>query len=152
MKKAESAVMAFATASAAGCVIGTYQGISKDGLLLVDFDGNPASPHPAKAQTICTEFANAGQPVAAGRQVLLQFERGDPERPLVIGLLQPPLAQARLDGGATLTLRADRRLELVCGKASIVLTADGKVVVKGAHLVSRSSGPNKIRGASVDIN
>jgi len=58
----------------------------------------------------------------------------------------------RTDDGAVLTLRAVRRIELVCGKASIVLCADGKVVLKGANLISRSSGPNKIRGASVDIN
>jgi hypothetical protein len=152
MKKAETAVLALSAAAGAGCVIGRYRGVSEAGLLLVEFDGNPHAPAPCEAQTVCTEFAAGGPAVATGRQVLLQFDRGDPARPVVIGLLQPPLAQARIDGSQAMTLRADRRLELVCGKASIVLTADGKVVVKGAHLVSRSSGPNKIRGATVDIN
>jgi hypothetical protein len=32
------------------------------------------------------------------------------------------------------------------------LTRAGKVVIKGRYVVSRSSGDNKVKGASVEIN
>ena len=41
---------------------------------------------------------------------------------------------------------------LRCGKASITLTREGKVLIKGAYLSSRSSGVNRIKGGSVQIN
>ena len=57
-------------------------------------------------------------------------------------------------GGEALlaTVEADRQIELRCGKASLTLRRDGKVVVRGTHVVSASSGPNKIKGASVALN
>ena len=51
-----------------------------------------------------------------------------------------------------LTLTADRQITLRCGKASITLTAAGKVLIRGAYLLNRSSGVNKIKGGSVQIN
>ena len=42
--------------------------------------------------------------------------------------------------------------ELRCGKASITLTRAGKVLIRGAYLLSRSSGVNRIKGGSVQIN
>lgn len=151
MKSAEAAVVALSTVAAAGCVVGRYLGLSRRGQPLVDFDGNPAGLDGCEARSVCTDFASH-QGVAVGRELLLQFERGDPARPVVVGLMQPPVLAVCTDEGVPLTLRADRRLELVCGKASIALSADGKVVIKGTHLVSRSSGPNKIRGATVEVN
>jgi hypothetical protein len=148
MKAAEAAVVALGTAATAGCVVGRHLGLSPRGLPRVAFEGCPDGQ---EARTVCTEFASPTG-VATGRELLLQFEGGDPRRPVVVGLMQPPVVAVRTDDGAVLTLRAERRIELVCGKASIVLCADGKVVLKGANLISRSSGPNKIRGASVDIN
>jgi len=41
---------------------------------------------------------------------------------------------------------------LRCGKASVVLRKDGRVTVKGTHIVSASTGPHKIKGASVELN
>lgn len=151
MKAAESAVVGLGTANAAGCVIGRFLGLSMKGLPLVDYEGNPVTPLGSEARAACAEFMRP-EGLTAGRELVLQFERGDPARPIVVGLIQPPAIDVRADGGAALRLVAERRLELVCGKASIVLSADGKIVVKGTHLVSRSSGPNKIRGATVDIN
>ncbi|MGR3890055.1 DUF6484 domain-containing protein [Pseudomonas sp. 1152_12] len=96
-------------------------------------------------------------PADIGSQVALMFEGGDPDHPLVIGLLlgaQPcaaPIASVQLDDQC-LTLSAEREIVLRCGKASITLTRAGKVIIQGAYLSSRSSGVNRIKGGSVQIN
>jgi hypothetical protein len=54
--------------------------------------------------------------------------------------------------GETLTLSAYKRIVLRCGKASIVLNADGTIEIRGTELLSRASGQNAIRGASVSLN
>ena len=41
---------------------------------------------------------------------------------------------------------------LRCGRASITLTRDGRVAIRGVKLSSRASGSNKIKGGSVQIN
>ncbi|MBC3345692.1 MULTISPECIES: DUF6484 domain-containing protein [Pseudomonas] len=92
-----------------------------------------------------------------GCQVALMFEGGDPARPLVIGLLlgapvsPAPFASVRLDE-QRIELSAEREIVLRCGKASITLTRAGKVIIQGAYLSSRSSGVNRIKGGSVQIN
>ena len=54
--------------------------------------------------------------------------------------------------GETLRLRAATEIELVCGRSRLVLKKDGRVEVNGSYLLSRSRGPVKIKGASVEIN
>lgn len=54
--------------------------------------------------------------------------------------------------GETVRVEAGQRLELRCGDARIVLSADGKVLIHGMQVVSRAEGQNRIRGGSVQIN
>lgn len=86
-----------------------------------------------------------------GLRVAVALAREDERRPLVLGLLDepPPVAEKTPE-----TLRVESRKELVieCGKAKIALRADGRIEIRGGHLISRSSGPNKIKGGSVHIN
>jgi hypothetical protein len=93
------------------------------------------------------------------REVAVDFIEGDPERPLILGLLHssPPRAQAsepvELEfDGHHVVVHASERLSLVCGKASITLDASGRVVIKGAQILTRASGSNRIRGASIQLN
>lgn len=116
-----------------------------------------------------------------GRSVALLFADGDSERPVIVGLIRkhlddvvqatenlaavsnsaeetPEPAQARdpevaaaLDGERVL-LTADRDIELRCGKASITLTRAGKIIIRGEYVLSRSTGVNKIKGGSVQLN
>jgi hypothetical protein len=51
-----------------------------------------------------------------------------------------------------LHLEGGRELILECGKARIALRADGRIEILGGYLISRSTGPHKIKGASVQIN
>ena len=96
-----------------------------------------------------------------GASVVLMFEHGDPDRPVVLGVLrgQPgwPLddkpAQVDVDAdGQRMTVSAREQLVLRCGKASITLTKAGKVLVEGSYVLSRSTGVNRIKGGSVQLN
>jgi hypothetical protein len=97
-----------------------------------------------------------------GHAVTLMFERGDPARPIVTGVLREPLAgwpladppaQVQVDAdGERLIVSAREQLVLRCGKASITLTKAGKVLIEGNYLLSRSTGVNRIKGGSVQLN
>jgi hypothetical protein len=139
-------------AKPAEVVIGRIVGVAEDGAPLVDYPANPAgAPVPALA-TARFDLVQADAPVA------LMFLAGDRARPLAIGLIKQPEGQPTDHGPAAshpderLTLTAAREIVLQCGRASIVLTRAGKVLVRGAHLSLRSSGLHRIVGASVQIN
>ncbi|MBN8632083.1 MAG: hypothetical protein J0L76_14665 [Rhodobacterales bacterium] len=73
------------------------------------------------------------------------------DEPLILGLIQPPVPEVEADG-EKLVLEARREVTLRCGKASIHLTADGRVTIRGTQVLSRSEGPNRVQGASVQLN
>ncbi|MDX2148819.1 MAG: hypothetical protein SFZ23_14995 [Planctomycetota bacterium] len=50
------------------------------------------------------------------------------------------------------SLTARNEISIRCGRASITLTRAGKVLIKGAYVLSRSTGANRIKGGSVQIN
>ena len=96
-----------------------------------------------------------------GRQVVLVFENGDLRRPIIVGCLQradgalvaPRPGTVDIDAdGERLIVTAREQLVLRCGKASITLTRSGKVLIEGAYVSSRSSGVNRIKGGSVQLN
>jgi Domain of unknown function (DUF6484) len=96
-----------------------------------------------------------------GREVLLNFIAGDAHRPVVVGVLAGAIAwpeaelpdQVRVDAdGQRMLVTAKEQLVLRCGKASITLTKAGKVVIEGSYLLSRSTGTNRIKGGSVQLN
>lgn len=133
-------------------VIGILDGFDAEGRPLVDYPGNAAAA-PLPALTTALYGADA-----IGRQVALLFADGDGARPVIVGLVRPPgepapggARLAEVDG-ERLVLRAKQEIVLECGQASITLTRAGKVLIRGAYLSSRSSGANRIKGASVDIN
>ena len=85
------------------------------------------------------------------------FEAGDPSKPILVGVLQRPgkpdprALQVQLDG-ETILLTGKKEIVLRCGKASITLTSAGKVLLRGTYVSSRSSGVQRIKGGSVQIN
>lgn len=54
--------------------------------------------------------------------------------------------------GKRVVLEGQEEVVLKCGEASITLTSNGKVVIRGKYLLSRSSGVNRILGGSVQVN
>ncbi|MDR6521236.1 hypothetical protein J2789_003923 [Variovorax paradoxus] len=101
--------------------------------------------------------------VHIGRAVVLMFERADPAKPIVMGVLRgaagwpqaemPAPAQVEVDAdGERLLVNARTQMVLRCGKASITLTRAGKVLIQGSYVLSRSTGVNRVKGAAVQIN
>jgi hypothetical protein len=96
-------------------------------------------------------FAASLVPVVAasvGRLAAVTMMDG---QPLILGLIQPPPSEVEVDG-EKLVLEARREVTLRCGKASITMTADGRVTIRGTQVLSRSDGPNRVQGASVQLN
>ena len=134
-----------------------------DQKIFVTYPGNPYTT-PLLAMT--TIKLNS---LDTGKQVVLSFDQGNPLRPVIMGMLQniqtpvEELAidvskeldskqlQAKLDGDQV-TLSAEKEIVLQCGKSSITLTKAGKIIIRGEYLLSRSTGVNKIKGGSVQIN
>lgn len=95
-----------------------------------------------------------------GEEVLVSFEAGNLRSPYIIGALwqpeQPPavsqpLIEAKVDG-EQVVIEGKKEIVLKCGKSSITLTRAGKVLIRGAYVLSRSSGVNRIKGGSVQVN
>jgi hypothetical protein len=144
--------------------VGWIASLGTAGEPLVDWPGNAAGPLAARSVLALDPDALARAAVDRQPAVLL-FEEGDPARPLLVGLVasSTPLLDAVLSRPApepaprdTLEPRRvlDARDELVlrCGKASITLRANGKVVVRGSYVETRSDGVNRIKGGNVKIN
>jgi hypothetical protein len=57
----------------------------------------------------------------------------------------------RVDG-RRLTIEGADEIELVCGKASIILRRNGRIIIRGAQVETSAQGLNRIKGGSVKIN
>jgi len=68
------------------------------------------------------------------------------------GAISQKLEDEIVIDGDRLVLDARREIVLRCGGSEIVMRKDGKVVIRGNNISSRSAGPNKIKGTSVNIN
>lgn len=90
-------------------------------------------------------------PVPAGAVGRLAAVTMMDDQPLILGLLQPLAPQVEVDG-ETLELEARNELVLRCGAASITMTSDGRVTIRGTQLLSRSEGANRVQGATVQLN
>ena len=90
----------------------------------------------------------------AGRRVVFGFADGAQDELVILGLLDAPPASSAAPRRLPETLRLESAQEIVieCGRAKIALRADGRIEIRGGHLISRSRGPNKIKGGSVHIN
>ena len=139
-----------------GATVGTLIGFRDDGRTpLVLFPGQRGSAAIAARATVDLHGTHIG------RDVLLVFERGDAGRPIIVGWLRSDDHAAVADApgnvevdadGERLIVSAKEQLVLRCGKASVTLTKAGKVLIQGTYLSSRSSGVNRIKGGSVQLN
>jgi hypothetical protein len=150
-----------------GAVLGTLVGCDAHLQPLVCFPGAPRPELPARIAGYDPDFARPLIHIT-GRSVLLLFEDGDLLRPLIVGLVRETLPQAPVSeapraampagldalpvNGRSLVFDAQEEIVFRCGQGSIIVRADGSIVIKGTRLLSRASEVNKIRGASVQIN
>lgn len=137
--------------------IGVLAGIGNKGEVYIDLPAEQRRAVPARTIVSLDQRA-------VGRELLVTWPRATLQ-PVVIGLLcvadeldpermqhaHRPNFNATIDG-EHIDLAAEKEITLRCGKASIALTADGKIVIKGAQLLSAASGVHRIRGGTVQIN
>jgi len=151
--------------------LGWLLGVDSEGRLLVDFDGNSAGPCPAR-RTISLSPDQIRAAVESRQRAALLFENGNPRLPVVVGLDQAPSPTPMLDAAlaeAEAEVRAGPPVEaqvagqrvliegrdetvLRCGKASLTLRRNGRVVLRGVYLETHSEGINRIKGGSVQLN
>ncbi|RKZ70019.1 MAG: hypothetical protein DRQ44_01895 [Gammaproteobacteria bacterium] len=156
-------------------IIGVLTGINEQGQPLVNFQES-ISGTPVIA--LSTVALNQQQ---TGRQVALLFAEGNPEKPVIMGLIHSALdvmienfelsvedevtpgeardtteTVAKIDDvtldGKSVVLEGKEEIVLKCGEASITLTKAGKILIRGKYLLSRSTGINRILGGSVQVN
>lgn len=150
--------------------VGTLSGFDPKGNPLIRFPGASQSKGRSARSTLPVTSSDLG------REALVFFENGNPALPIITGLLEAvggasadawekttggPLgksaakktaAKASLPVPEKLVFEAGKELVLKCGPASITLTKDGRIVIRGADVLTRSSGSNRIKGGSVHIN
>jgi hypothetical protein len=153
-----------------GTRLGWLVGSDAEGHFLVDYDGNRAGPLVAR-RTITLEPQELRDAIAARRKAVLLFENGDPRLPLVVGMEQvrsaTPLTDAVLESslpapaeqpveahvdGQRVVIEGKDEIVLQCGRASITLRRNGKVIIKGTYVETHSEGVNRIKGGSVHFN
>ena len=139
-----------------GVVIGELLALGDSGVTpLVRYPGQPGTGAIAARSSVDLQGPHIGE------SVVLMFEQGDSGRPVVIGVLRGASgwpeadrpAQVDVDvDGQRMIVSAKEQLVLRCGQASITLTKAGKVMIQGSYVLSRSTGVNRVKGGSVQLN
>lgn len=141
-------------------VVGRVSDCPGDGYLIV----KTTSGRSLQARMV-SGLAARKQEQLLGQEVILLFENNDPDKPIAVADLQPTgdfasalkaaskgeEINANVDD-ETVLIQAKQKIELRVGKASIVIDDNGKITIRGANLLSRSTGPIRIKGGHVDIN
>lgn len=138
-----------------GVVRGVLAELNPEGEPMVDFVHNPSSKPVLASTTVAIEVADIG------KEVVMVLEDGDPARPIVLGVIQPARSRTNDRDKANREIQlvckqfavsAEQQIVFDCGAASITLTRAGKILIRGKYVLSRSSGVNRIKGGSVQIN
>lgn len=136
-----------------GAVVGELIGIDPEGRIpLVLYPGQPGTA------AVTARSIVGLHPGHIGRQVVLMLDESADSAPIIMGLLREDdtSSQAVTVGievdGDRVFVSGERQIVLRCGKASITLTREGKVLIYGTYLSCHSSGVNRIKGGSVEIN
>jgi len=144
--------------------LGTLTGLQRSGQPIIDVPDNPSFIGIPARSCVCLQQADIGKEI-----VLLLTQENIP---VVMGVLQPTRARQEVQkvvfeppaenasgmptcalvDGRTVELSAQHEIVLRCGSASITLSHEGKIVIRGKYVISHSSGVNRIRGGSVQLN
>ncbi|GAB2882388.1 DUF6484 domain-containing protein [Uliginosibacterium flavum] len=138
-----------------GIRIATLVALAADGLTpLISYPGQPGSQALPARSTVDLQARHIGA------SLVVMFDEGRPDRPIVMGVIREPVNilagagnQVEIDAdGERMLVSAKEQIVLRCGKASITLTKAGKVLIQGAYVSSRSTGVNRVKGGSVQLN
>ena len=147
-------------AAPSGAVLGWVVRSDEAGLW-VDHPGNNGEPQLA-VSVVALDATTLAAAIEARTDAVLLFTTGDAPTPIVLGFKQEtPVTEgdwvvgedavAKVDG-KRVVLEGRDEVVLRCGKASIVLRRNGRVVIRGVQVESRASGRNRIKGGAVLIN
>jgi hypothetical protein len=136
--------------------VGRIVCVDEEGHVFVDFPGNDLGPLAARLTASAKAALGKGADPAGGEVVLI-FQNGDPGLPIVLDVIYSLLDEISDDKGdgtdpEKVNLDAKEEIVLRCGESSITLTRAGKIIIRGTYVLSRSSGANKIKGASIELN
>ncbi|WP_185235821.1 DUF6484 domain-containing protein [Teredinibacter franksiae] len=110
------------------------QDVSTQDVSTQDVSTQDVSTQDVSTQDVSTQDSNEDQGVFPS----------EPEAPLTV--------KVDADQEKKLFLEGKDEVVLKCGEASITLTRQGKVILRGKYILSRSSGVNRILGGSVQVN
>lgn len=113
--------------------------LSTNGLQLHNGDDVILSKPGNFPEWIITDVLNRQNSVNFEQNISLQTNTAENEAIIVVD-------------GERVEITGKDEIVLKCGDASLTLRRNGRVVIKGTHIESRSKGPNKIKGGSVQIN
>lgn len=126
----------------------------------VDFEGNTRGPVPARL-TDTLPRPHRPAPGVPEQEVVLLIDARAARPPVILGFLTPldgttsspavPALDARVDG-KRVEIEGRDEIVLRCGKASITLRRNGRVVIRGVDVETKAAGVNRIKGGSVLIN
>ncbi len=138
--------------------------IDQEGTVFIDFSGNRKGPVQARITATAADSITR-RLNDSDVQVLIAFEENDIHRPVIIDVIcdriEPAASAVTMDrnnldavkiDGETITFDGKKEIVLRCGKSSLTHTRAGNILVRGAYRLSRSSGVNRIKGGSVQIN
>jgi hypothetical protein len=133
-----------------GVVIGIFLGFDDATSPLVVFPGNPEETAlPARSLAGLTSDM-------VGSEVALLFQEGDPAKPLIVGRIVEPARKTAapqvVRDGERIRITGEERIELRCGKSTILMEKDGRITIRGTYVTSQASAVNRIRGGSIDLN
>jgi hypothetical protein len=141
-------------------ITGHLDGIDEEGRILFLVEGEEKSVPVAIGLDLADDALVRAASVGH-RGLVIRTNEARP-RLVLVGLVRERVSSAAREAGIsqvmatldgdTVALKADTQIELRCGKARITLHKDGRVEVSGTHVVNRSRGPMKLKGATVEIN
>ncbi|MBN1931348.1 MAG: hypothetical protein JW786_07035 [Desulfobacterales bacterium] len=124
---------------------GRISAIRPNGEIIVEYKENSSS-------LVCDFLRTSAGSIpllTKGDPVLFVLEKSG-VRGCVIGVVQKYITGE--ESSYQLDFVAQNKIELRCGGSSLTMSKEGKVILKGSQVVTKASGVNKIKGASVKIN
>lgn len=96
-------------------------------------------------------------PTDVGSTVALGFSGSDMRQAIILGLVwepreQRPPAAAVPHDDTRVVIEAKNEIELRCGESALILSADGRIQLRGHYITSHASATQRILGGSVNVN
>jgi Domain of unknown function (DUF6484) len=142
--------------------LGLIVAVNDDHRVLVEYPGC-AGPTVARLAVVA-DRSRLQRAIDLHEVALLTFENGDSFRPLVLALIPQPIPSVTAPSaeryevvkvdvdGRRVRIEGQDEIVFQCGKASVTLRRNGKVVIRGTHVETVSEGTNRIKGGQVRIN